>query len=189
MNERKHNFFLLRKRFLIPTSILFKNQYGYTKAHSLPQIPHSTQYNGGYGIRARSFLILNLSKNHDSQQISDQNTLMSWFLFHKLFYKRLNFVSRWFIFTRYGRTVRVSINLMKIQIRYLFLKLSKSFSFPSSLAKGIPIYKSRYSVDQGIKLQLLLLLLRENLENTNRNQSFFENYFRKFQGSTIKGFW
>lgn len=98
------------------TSILFKNQYGYTKAHSLPQIPHSTQYNGGYGIRARSFLILNLSKNHDSQQISDQNTLMSWFLFHKLFYKRLNFVSRWFIFTRYGRTVRVSINLMKIQI-------------------------------------------------------------------------
>lgn len=113
---KETQLFLLRKRFLIPTSILFKNQYGYTKAHSLPQIPHSTQYNGGYGIRARSFLILNLSKNHDSQQISDQNTLMRWFLFHKLFYKRLNFVSRWFIFTRYGRTVRVSINLMKIQI-------------------------------------------------------------------------
>lgn len=76
---KETQLFLLRKRFLIPTSIsiLFKNQYGYTKAHSLPQIPHSTQYNGGYGIRARSFLILNLSKNHDSQQISDQNTLMS----------------------------------------------------------------------------------------------------------------
>lgn len=116
LHEWKETQLFFTTKTISDTSILFKNQYGYTKAHSLPQIPHSTQYNGGYGIRARSFLILNLSKNHDSQQISDQNTLMSWFLFHKLFYKRLNFVSRWFIFTRYGRTVRVSINLMKIQI-------------------------------------------------------------------------